>query len=137
MAVTIQRASAIVIVLLAAAGCTTASAPPRITGDRSAHFTNMWSGDRHELAPVPVHHTFTLANEGKTPAMIISHRTRIDTVWRFIDSNDGRLPRVINPGQTIDIAMRGTMRKPGSVRFFTDLTLDSGEVVTLEMVVDG
>lgn len=82
-------------------------------------------------------HTFTLHNKRSRPATIVSHRTRVDTVWNFVDAPTDRLPRTIAPGETVEVAMRGTVRKPGQQRFFTDLTFDTGEVVTLELNVEG
>ncbi len=125
---------------LGATGC--ASVAPQgawLTGERSIHVTDFRSRAHPEARPavIPVEHVFELSNSGSKAAVIVSHRTRIDTTWHFADTGDAVLPSTIGPGETVRIAVTGKVRQQGTQRFFVKLQLATGDVVDLELHVDG
>lgn len=126
----------VIVSAFLAAGCTTVAPQGyRIAGEHSAHFTDVWPETDPADRPrqVDVHHTFTIRNEGAAPATFVQHRYTTNTTWHF--SEHRQLPITLDPGESIEVTMRGRMYKPESRRFFTELTLDDGEAVRLEMVV--
>lgn len=126
---------------LAAAGCA-AVAPPGdgLTGERTARITGVAGpagpGARPEV--IPVEHVFELINTGSEPVVIVAGRARINTVWRFADTGDAALPRAVPAGDTLPVAVTAKVRRrEGAQQFFVELQLATGEVVRLDLLVDG
>lgn len=118
-------------------GCTLgASKSPSLVGERVAHMDAARSeadfGDVH--AVTPIEHTFELTNRTAEPAVIVSHRTRIDTTWRFADSGSAVLPRTVEPGETVPVAVTAKVRQSNVPRYYVEFTLASGEVVDLSIL---
>ena len=124
---------------IAAAGCTSL-APRRgeLTGERTARVTDVTLTARSDgsIGFVVVEHVFGLSNPGPDPVIISSHRTRIDTVWYFTDTGDAVLPRTINPGDTLRVAVTAKVRRPGEQRYFVELQVATGDAVRLDLVVE-
>ncbi len=122
-----------------AAGC--ASLAPRraeLTGERTARVADVTLTARSDgsIGFVPVAHVFGLSNPGAEPVIVTSSRTRIDTVWHFTDTGDAVLPRTINPGDTLRVAVTAKVRRPGEQRYFVELQLATGDAVRLELLVE-
>jgi len=118
-------------------------AAPRISleGSRSVHLTDVAGGVPLTAMPavLPVEHVFELSNPGPQPLVIVAHRTRIDTTWRFADSElRGGLPRTVEPGETVRVAVTAKVRpRPAPQQFFVELQFSTGDPVRLDLVVDG
>lgn len=126
---------------IGAGGCA-AVAPPdaALTGERSVNIT----GAARRVEPdtgsavIPVEHVFELSNTGAEPVVIVAHRTRINTVWDFADTGDATLPREVEPGETLPVAVTAKVRRrEGAQRFSVELQLATGQVVRLDLLVDG
>jgi hypothetical protein len=116
-------------------------AAPRISleGNRSVHITDVAGGLPLDTRPdvLPVEHVFELSNPGTEPVAIVSHKTRIDTTWHFVDLQRS-LPRTIESGQTVGVAVTAKVRRqPGPQQFYVKLQFSNGDEVRLDMVVDG
>ncbi|MBX3372192.1 MAG: hypothetical protein KF817_00005 [Phycisphaeraceae bacterium] len=134
------------LALATTAGCTStggtaphqADAKVRITGDRIVRITDVRTGDVSAGTArfVDLHHTFTLHNEGAAPATFVDSAHTVNTVWSLPEYR--RLPITLEPGESVAVAMRGRLypRRTDGARFYTDLTLDSGETVRMEMIVE-
>jgi hypothetical protein len=133
-----RRVPTVAWAVLTLAGCASQAPQPMLAGTHSAQVaTAARSADSGARPPViPVDHVFELTNAGAEPAVIVSHRTRIDTTWHFADSGDAVLPRSIGPGETVLVSVTGKVRRPGPQRFTVALNLASGDVVDLELLVD-
>lgn len=125
---------------LFAGGCTSTVSPGhRLEGERFARVTDVAGAADDDARPavVPVEHVFELSNPGSEPLVIVSSRTRIDTVWHFADTGDALLPRSVAAGESLRVAVTAKVRRPGPQRFFVELQLDSGEAVRLDLLVNG
>ena len=120
-------------------GCASlAPRPAELAGERTARVADVTLTARSDgsIGFVPVAHVFGLSNPGAEPVIVTSSRTRIDTVWHFTDTGDAVLPRTINPGDTLRVAVTAKVRRPGEQRYFVELQLATGDAVRLELLVE-
>lgn len=121
-------------------GCASHERPASVlTGSRTAHLriAPEHSDPATRPAVVPVEHVFRLTDSGDDPVVLAAQQTRIDTTWHFVDSDDAVLPRTVAPGESVGIAVTAKARDSDARRHFVRLTLASGEVVELELHVEG
>lgn len=128
----------LVVLSVLATGCaSTSSSGSAIAGDRSAVFTDVLREDAFDTERhISVEHTFTLKNISGRDVTIASGRATTDTVWRFDETGSATPPRTFAAGETVEVRMRGRLFRAEPRRFYGELTLETGEVVRLEMRVD-